>query len=64
MVTKPRLTAPQRARRKEIRELIRDGRKTARNYQLQCRLQTARLLDDLADIAEKYLEGMKHADKN
>ena len=53
------LTAAQRKSRKEIREHIRDGRKAARNYQYQCRLQTARLLDDLANVAEKYLKGLK-----
>lgn len=53
------LTAIERVRRKKIRAMIRESREAARNYQLQCRLQTARLLDDLAGVAELYLKGAK-----
>ena len=59
--TKPHLIAVERARRKKIRELIREARGLAR----VCRSHTvsqmspARLLDDLADVAEKYLKDMK-----
>ena len=45
---KPCLTAVEK--RKEIKALIREGRRAARNYQLQCRLQTARTLDELAEM--------------
>lgn len=54
------LTAVERRRRKEIRELIQRARDSAihkRSYGLAF---AARLLDDLADIAEKYLKGLEH----
>lgn len=59
MATKPRLTAVQRKSRKEVRGLIRDAREEARDCRASFLGDTARLLDDLADIAEKYLKGLK-----
>ena len=61
MATKPRLTA-QRKRRREIRELIRDARMSAKTYREEgCRMiwqvDNAQLLDDLAKVAELYLKG-------
>jgi len=47
------------ARRKKIEALIRDAKETAERYRLQHLLNTANLLDDLADVAEKYLKGLK-----
>ena len=61
MATKPHLTAVERKKRKEIRELIREARGLAR----VCRSHTvsqmspARLLDDLARVAEEYLKEVK-----
>ena len=54
---KPRLTAVER---KKIRELIQRGREYVKNCRLHGYSRIARLLDDLADVAEKYLEVMKH----
>lgn len=56
--TKP-LTAAERVRRKKIRALIRDARVFAKEHRLRYELYTARLLDDLTDVAEEYLEGLK-----
>lgn len=59
MATKP-LTAPQRARRKKIRGLIREAREIAVHLRsVNLYMDYARLLDDLADIAEKYLKGLR-----
>lgn len=59
--TKPRLTAVERARRKEIRELIRKAREVAVHLRsVNLYMDYARLLDDLAGVAEKYLKGLKH----
>jgi len=61
------LTAKQRKSRKEIRELIGTARRIARihlSHDLEgYRIQTARLLDDLADIAEKYLKTTNRSDE-
>lgn len=64
-MTKPKcLTAVERARRKKIRALVND----ARDRSMSCRglkpwtlprISMSRLLDDLADVAEKYLEEVK-----
>jgi len=61
------LTAAQRKERKEIRELIRKARDITKIYHSRySRRETQAickgfiiLLDDLADIAEKYLKGLK-----
>ena len=62
--TKPRLTPVERARRRKIRVLVSDARKEARihrNPKLDhlTDVSVSRLLDDLADVAEKYLEESK-----
>lgn len=59
MGSKPRLTAVQRKGRKEIKALIQDARRGAmvlRMLQTVHLAKEARLLDDLADVAQKYLE--------
>ena len=58
MATKP-LTAVQRKRRKKIRELVRTARIVARQYRSYHKLGASQILDDLADLAEKYLEEVK-----
>lgn len=61
MATKPRLTAPQRARRRGIRALVEDARKEARTHRNPkldhlTDVSVSRLLDDLADVVEEYLK--------
>ena len=56
---KPRLTAVERKRRKEIRGLIQRAKESASHSRLYGMEISARLLDDLADVAEKYLGGLK-----
>ena len=46
------------ARRKKIQALIRHGKDTAKIYRCQHRIQTASLLDDLAAVAEEYLNNV------
>lgn len=58
-MTKPRLTAPQRARRKKIKVLITDARRMAKAYRSGCIVSTAQLFEDLADVAEEYLKEVK-----
>ena len=64
-MTKPKhLTAVERAKRRKIRALVSDARKEARihrNPKLDhlTDVSVSRLLDDLADIAEKYLKEIK-----
>ena len=59
MASTKRLTAVQRARRKKITALIRAARATAKAQCLIARAGFAQLLDDLADVAEQYLKGLK-----
>lgn len=59
MASTKHLTAAQRARRKKIKALILDARVIANECYRHGRRETAQLLDDLADVAEKYLEGLK-----
>ena len=59
MASKPRLTSVERKNRKEIRELIREAKQLAQSYRAGCVVSTARLLDDLARVAELYLKGLK-----
>jgi len=56
---KPRLTAVERARRKKIKALIRDGRVLAKHHRVTYMIRAAGVLDDLADVAEEYLKGLK-----
>lgn len=58
MATKP-LTAVQRRERKKIQVLIRDARRMAKESRSHCILSTAQFLDNLADVAEQYLKGLK-----
>ena len=57
MASPKHLTAPQRARRKKIKVLIRTARIVARQYRSYHKLGASQILDDLADVAEKLLEG-------
>lgn len=56
MTTKPRLTAVERKGRKEIKALIREARIIAEKRRSYNYCEIARVLDDLADLAEKYLK--------
>ena len=61
-MTKPKpLTAAQRKNRKKIRGLILKARALASNWRSDSMMSdVARLVDDLAKVAEEYLEVMKH----
>ena len=59
MTTNTRLTTVERARRKKIRALIRDGKGAAKIYCKQHRIHVASLLDDPAGVAEQYLKGLE-----
>lgn len=56
--TKP-LTAAERARRLKIKGLIREARISAMVCSRASMPTVAQQLDDLADVAEKYMEGLK-----
>lgn len=59
MATK-HLTAAERARRKKIGELIREAREIVVHLRsINLYMDYARLLDNLADVAEKYLRVVK-----
>lgn len=47
------------ARRKKIEELIRTARRIANVSRSHGIESSARLLDDLADVAEEYLKGLR-----
>ena len=47
------------AGRKKIEVLIEDARKKSKHCYIHGSTVTARLLDDLASVAQKYLDGLK-----
>lgn len=56
MANPKHLTSVERKKRKEMRTMIRDAKRLAQSYRAGCIVSTARLLDDLARVAERYLE--------
>lgn len=64
MANPKHLTAVERKKRREIRVLIHDAKKGAHSWRAVSKFWTADLLDDLAGVAEEYLEVMKHGDNS